>query len=761
FDPAILRRFIAAYQEVQPLDISELWAVAITLRIVLIENLRRLADQITAGRAARADAQRLADRLLEPGGAYAALDRDIATRASGPISELFAAQLAKRLRDQDPRTTPALQWLDERLRSQGTDADQAILHAQQRQGASNVSVRNVITSMRLMSDIDWADLFESTSLVDTRLRATSAFAEMDFPTRNRYRTAIEQLARGSPLSELAIAERALSLAASQKASELCVQGAGMSDPGHYLIAEGRSELEQAIGFRPPLAVRIDRFNIRLGLGGYVAAILALAAMLLGLAFWAVFATGASAAAPAGLLAALALAAFLPATEMATALVQRAIASRAGAVGLPALALVDGVPANLRTLLVVPTLLSSEAELRSHIESLEVHHLAGAGGDLSFALLSDGLDADTEVQDGDAHLIGIAQEAIATLNQRHGPAPGGKRFYLLHRRRRFNASENRWMGWERKRGKLHELNRLLRGATDTSFMPLDGGAADNAQQPNILAGVRYVITLDADTQLPRDAALRLIGKMAHPLNRVRWNDAEQRVVGGHAILQPRVTPALPLGREGSLYQRLSSGPGGMDPYASAVSDVYQDLFGEGSYTGKGVYDVDAFEAALAGRIPENTILSHDLFEGVFARAGLASDVEVVEESPARYDVAARRQHRWTRGDWQLLPWVLGRRHSGAAVPSVGRWKMIDNLRRSLLAPTSLLALALCAWLPWPQSLQAMGLLVLALAVPAFLPILAGLGLPRAGIGLGSHLRLLASDLRMAALQAAWALALLPD
>ena len=762
FDPAVLRRFIAAYQEVQPLDISELWAVAITLRIVLVENLRRLADQITVGRAARADAQRLADRLLEPGAAYAALNQDIATRASSPVSELFAAQLAKRLRDQDPRVTPALQWLDERLRDQGTDADQAILHAQQRQGASNVSVRNVITSMRLMSDIDWADMFESTSLVDTRLRASSTFAEMDFPTRNRYRTAIEQLARGSPLSELAIVERALALAqaASPKSPELLVQNSSRIDPGHYLIAEGRSELEHAIGFRPPLVLRIDRFSVRVGLSGYVTAILALAAMLLGLAFWAMFGIGSLTIAPTGLLAVLAMAAFIPATEVATALVQRAIASRAGAVTLPALALADGVPTHLRTLVVVPTLLSSEAELRRHIESLEVHHLSGAGGDLSFALLSDGLDADSEVLDGDAYLIGIAQDAIDALNQRYGPAPGGKRFYLLHRQRRFNASENRWMGWERKRGKLHELNRLLRGATDTSFMSL-GGAADKAHQPEILARVRYVITLDADTRLPRDAALRLIGKMAHPLNCVRWNNAEQRVVGGYAILQPRVTPTLPLGREGSLYQRISAGSGGMDPYASAVSDVYQDLFGEGSYTGKGIYDVDAFEAALAGRIPENTMLSHDLFEGVFARAGLASDVEVVEEFPARYDVAARRQHRWTRGDWQLLPWILGRRHSGATLPPVGRWKMIDNLRRSLLAPTSLLALALCAWLPWPQSLQAMGMLVLALAVPFFLPHISGLALTRAGIGLGSQLRRLASDLRLAVMQTLWTLALLPD
>src|SRR4029078_4286386 len=175
-------------------------------------------------------------------------------------------------------------------------------------------------------------------------------------------------------------------------------------------------------------------------------------------------------------------------------------------------------------------------------------------------------------------------------------------------------------------------RLLRGANDTSF------AAGSASLP---ADVRFVITLDADTRLPRDAAIRLIGKMAHPLNRPRFGHDGRHVTSGYGILQPRVTPSLPVGREGSLYQKVFSGPGGIDPYAAAVSDVYQDLFGEGSFTGKGIYDVDAFEAALSDRVPENTLLSHDLFEGVFARAGLASDVEVVEEFPSRYDVAVRR------------------------------------------------------------------------------------------------------------------------
>ena len=216
-----------------------------------------------------------------------------------------------------------------------------------------------------------------------------------------------------------------------------------------------------------------------------------------------------------------------------------------------------------------------------------------------------------------------------------------------------------------------------------------------------ADVRYVVTLDADTKLPRDTVRRLIGKMAHPLNRPRFDADAGRVVEGYAVLQPRVTPSLPVGREGSLFQRIFSSMSGIDPYAAAVSDVYQDLFGEGSYAGKGIYEVDAFEAALAGRVPDSTLLSHDLFEGVFARAGLASDVEVVEEFPARYDVAALRHHRWARGDWQLLPWILGRgpvvsedRKRGA-IPAIGRWKMLDNLRRTLSAPAAVLAL-LAGW-----------------------------------------------------------------
>ena len=752
FDPETLRRFVAAYQRVQPLTIGELWAIAITLRVVLVENLRRLVDQITADRRPRAEADALASRLLALGAARSALEIDAVTRASEVLSQTFAAQLAKRLRDQDPRTTPALGWLEDRLHLQGSSVEDVVQEIQRRQGASNVSVRNVITSMRLISDIDWAELFESVSLVDERLRSASGFAGMDFATRNLYRNAIEQLGRGSSSSELEIAERAL--AESQRAAADAIAAPvaeRLADPGYHLIAQGRPAFERTLGFRPSLRLLTSRFIVRLGIGGYGGAIAAVTLLLLALALWALAATGVS----AGLLVLFAVVGFAPAGEVATALVNRAATFGAGASTLPGLDLSAGVPASFRTLVAVPTLLTGEPELLRQIEQLEVHHLAGVGGELTFALLLDGVDADREVLDEEDVLLRIGAEAVDDLNRRHGPGPCGDRFLLLHRRRVFNPSEARWMGWERKRGKLQELNRLLRGATDTTFIPVAG------RPPRVPPDVRYVLTLDADTRLPRDAASRLIGKMGHPLNRPGFDQTAQRVTSGHAILQPRVTPTLPTVGEGSFYQRVFSAPGGIDPYAGAISDVYQDLFDEGSYTGKGIYDVDALEAALAGRVPENTMLSHDLFEGVFARAGLASDIEVMEEFPARYDVAGKRLHRWTRGDWQLLPWIFGRVTGSGAVPAIGRWKMLDNLRRSLLAPNLVVALALCWLLPMPSALLGTLLVLATIAVPALLSPAFSLLPNRAEIRLSNHLAALGADVGLAAIQTALSVAFLAD
>ncbi|HYX20023.1 MAG TPA: glucoamylase family protein, partial [Thermoanaerobaculia bacterium] len=387
---------------------------------------------------------------------------------------------------------------------------------------------------------------------------------------------------------------------------------------------------------------------------------------------------------------------------------------------------DGVPEGLATMVVVPTLLVSESEARQLVEQLEVRYLANPEGFVYFALLTDWADALEESREEDAGLLAAARAAITELNERHGAAPdGGPRFFLFHRRRVWNASEGRWMGWERKRGKLHELDRLLRGATDTTFLPEEKPPGSR---------VRYVITLDADTRLPRGAVRRLVGAMAHPLNRPVFDAAEERVVAGHGILQPRMTPTLPAAGHESLFGLLFSGPRGIDPYAFAVSDVYQDLFGEAIYTGKGIYDVDAFERALAGRVPDNTLLSHDLFEGLFARAGFVSDVELFEQFPSHYEVAAARQHRWARGDWQLLRWLPGRVPDAAGrrrpnpLPPMGLWKILDNIRRSLVAPCSVAALIVGWTLPGAAPIIWTGFVLSTIAVPRFLPVIAG-AIPR--------------------------------
>ncbi len=762
FDPEMLRRFVRAYQRVQPLTIGELWAVAITLRVVLVENLRRLAERIVHGRAARQQADAVADRLLGLGGRSTEPAATILGQFEGaPLATAFAVQLVQRLRDQDPVITPALHWLEEHLAAQGTTVDEMVRLEHQQLAAMNVTVRNVITSMRLISAFDWAEFFESVSLVDAILWTDNGFAAPDFETRDRYRRAIEELSRGSQQDELEVARRAVFQAKgvrskAQEASDPA--GDRRGDPGYYLIANGRVAFERELGFRMPIKTWLLRAYVTQATSRYLSTIAIVSGLILALFL---VNSGAAEVGFVGLLL-LGLLALVPASDLAIALVNREVTELLGPRALPRLELRDGVPADLRTLVVVPTLLTSHAQIAEQIDRLEVHYLANPAGDLRFALLSDWTDAPQETMPGDDELLAATIEGIARLNQRNGAAPdGGERFLLFHRRRGWNESERKWIGWERKRGKLHELNRLLRGATDTSFVPTGGRA------PLAASGVRYVITLDADTRLPRGSAARLVGTLAHPLNRPRFDARVGRVVEGYALLQPRVTPTLPTDREGSLFQRIFSGPGGTDPYASAVSDVYQDLFGEGSYIGKGIYDVDAFEAALAGRVPENALLSHDLFEGIFARAGLVTDIEFFDEFPPYYATATARQHRWARGDWQLLPWILGHARDAngdrirAPIPPISRWKMLDNLRRTLSAPAAFMTLIAGWTLPFASPVIWTTFVLATIAIPPLLPVLTGLIPHRRGISKRSHARAVGTDLVLAASHVGLTVTLLAD
>jgi cyclic beta-1,2-glucan synthetase len=742
-DPESLRRTVRAYQEVEPLTIGELWAIAISLRILLVENLRRLTEQMVRRRAARQVADELADQVMgpDPGG----LSERQLERVQLPIAG--RVQLFQRLRDLDPATTPALRWLEQHLVAQDTTAEEMVRLEHQRQAAMNVTVRNVITSMRLLSWFDWATFVEDVSLVDHVLRSESEFSSMDFATRNRYRNAIEDLARRSGRSEIEVARLVTGMArAGPLTPDLTpTQQARRRDPGYFLISGGRLSLEQALGVRVRPLGHLRRSFVRAAGVGYLATIAAITVGILVLPT--VIARHLGATTLSTLVMVLLVA--IPVSDLAIALANRGFARVLGPRPLPRLDLGGGIPAPMRTLVVVPMLLVDQAEIEEQVRGLEVHFLGNRDGDVRFALLSDWADAPTEHVEGDDELLATAAAGIDSLNEQHGEAPsGGARFLLFHRARTWNERDGCWMGWERKRGKLHELNELLRGSTTTGI--LTSGRASSTP-PN---DVRYVITLDADTRLPLGAVSQLVATIAHPLNRPSFDASCRRVTEGYGILQPRITPTLPAEHSGSLYQRIFSGPAGVDPYASAVSDIYQDLFQEGSYTGKGIYDVDAFRAALADRVPENAMLSHDLFEGAFARAGLATDIELFDEFPANYLVAARRLHRWARGDWQLLPWIVGRARDeqGArqrrALPRVARGKMLDNLRRTLSAP-AVLAAFVVAWTTSSESaLLWTAFLLSVLVIPAALPVVAGLRPRRPGTSKRSHWLAVGSDVLVA-------------
>ena len=537
----------------------------------------------------------------------------------------------------------------------------------------------------------------------------------------------------------------------RRAAELKGVGERAAHVGHHLIGRGRRGLEIDVAYRPRLVQRLRRWAFAHATAAYLGSI----GLLTSLGVFSAYAY-AGAASAAGMATVAALLALLPASELAVLLVQRIVAALVPPRRLPRVDLSEGIPESARTMVVVPVLLGSVAEVERLLAHLEVQALGNLDPRIHFAILSDFKDARTLSVAGDAEILAAAVSGIEALNRRHAPG-GNDRFYLFHRNRYWNPKEGVFMGWERKRGKIEELNRLLRSSTDTGFSVKVGDLS-------ILPSVRYVLTLDADTRLPRDAARTLIGIISHPLNRALVDPALRRVTEGYGILQPRVSVNL-ASAAGSLFARVYAGHTGVDPYTTAVSDTYQDLFGAGSFTGKGLYDVDAFQATVGWRVPENALLSHDLFEGLHARTALVSDVEVVDDYPANVLAHARRQHRWVRGDWQILAWLFpmvptphgfARNH----LPLISQWKILDNLRRSLVAP-SLLAFFAASWTVLPGNPLAWT--IGGLAVVAF-PLLASLFQllePRpAHEPARVHLRGLVEDLSTAFGQAVLALVFLP-
>ncbi len=682
--------YVESFQSVTPLSLGELWAMPAMLRLGLIESVRRMT-------------LRTMQRLDEIGLATLWSDRilDASARGGTPLREAlrefadaeheltphFVSRFLQLLR-QTEGASPPLAWLEHWMRDAGVSPETAVAQSTHRVTLTQIMMANSITSLRDIGRRDWRIFVEKQSVMETVLQTDPSghYPVMTFATRDRYRHVVERIAKKTGHRETSVAQWAIDLARSPVSDANAPLADVRTHVGYFLIDAGVTELERVAGYTPTLGERIERavhtYPNVVFLGGLGTLVLLATSFVLLLvepdareSIWLLL-----------------LLAFLPALDIAVTILNQLVTALLPPDTLPRLDLyTNGVPAAYRTAVVIPTLFGSVGDVHDALETLEVQFLANREAHLHFAILSDFTDAVTETTAADDAILDAALTGIQELNDRHvherhvddGIGP----FHLLHRPRKWNAHEGVWMGWERKRGKLSDFNRLVRGESLSAFTVIAGDT-------NALMGVKYVITLDSDTVLPPDAAPSLVGAMAHPLNRAVY-DAKRGMVRGYGILQPRVSVSLPSAHR-SRFAAIASGHPGVDPYSTAVSDVYQDLYGEGTFTGKGIYDVDAFQVATHGRFPENTLLSHDLIEGNYARAGLATDVIVYDDYPTTYVAATRRKHRWIRGDWQLLPW-LSRTVPGPDGPErnrlslVSQWKIVDNLRRSTVEIAQLIFL----------------------------------------------------------------------
>ena len=714
-DASHLTSFVAGYQEIVPLKLGELWAIPIMLRLALIENLRRVAAQLNLVRKDRDAAENWANEILavaEKNPSHLIIVVGEMARSQPVLNRAFVTEFLRRIQEKSPSVKLAVGWIEERLAEDGLTVQQLVQNESQYQAAAQVSVGNSIGSLRFLDSMDWQDFVEAQSVVEQTLRTDPAgiYAQMDFATRDLYRHTVERIARHGKRTELEVAALAIGLA--QK-------NTGQSDTrlahvGFFLTGKGTKILERAAEMRIPIGDILPRIIRNFPLGFYLGGIFAVTlAVTIPLLQWA--AAMKTDGWRLGLVAFLAL---LCTSQLAVSLVNWFVTLFVPPSPLPRLDFSKGIPAAHATLVVVPTMLASLRGVEALFESLEVRYLANSDAHVFFALLTDFRDAPEEHQAGDDELLQHASESIRALNQKY-QKDRPSIFYLFHRPRRWNEQEKTWMGYERKRGKLADLNHCLRGGGLKGFSQVIG---DLTALPHI----QYVITLDTDTQLPRDAARLLAATMAHPLNRPIYDTKKGLIVEGYTILQPRVAVSLPsAGR--SRFVKLFSGDPGIDPYTRAVSDVYQDVFHEGSFIGKGIYDVDAFERAVGGKFPENRILSHDLLEGSYARAALVSDIQLFEEFPSRYSTDTRRRHRWMRGDWQIAAWLLPRLPGGDLrrvenpLTGLSRWKIFDNLRRSLV-PFALVFLLLLGWVIFPKNAGAWGILILSIiGLPSLLAV----------------------------------------
>ncbi len=686
-----LSNFIRSYQTLRPLKIGELWAIPIMLRLALIENLRRLSIQIARDRINQNIANYWADQMIKVAKtdpkSLILLISDMARSQPSMVSS-FVAEMTRQLQGKGPALALPLSWIEQVLSENGQTGNELIHQEIQKQASDQVTMSNSIGSLRFLGTTNWQDFVESHSIVEHILREDldGVYTDMDFSTRDQYRHVVEKLSKSSSFTEAEVAHMATDL------SKNGMQMYGIEDKrshvGYYLIGRGIPELEKEVKPILKFKEKLKRWVLAYPYLFYVGSILLLTLLISFALSSRVFFLESKFVIWAGI----SFLSLISSSYLSITLLNWLITLFIFPKIIPRMDFMKGIPEGFRTLIIIPCMPSNIMEINTLLETLEVHFLANKHAFLHFGLLTDFNDSSTETNLEDVVLLNHLEKKINELNL-HYMETESKIFYWFHRPRKWNAKDGCWMGYERKRGKLTQLNDLLRGEAEGCFSNIIGDA-------HIFPKIKYVITLDSDTTLPREAACKMISSMAHPLNKAYYDEKKERVTHGYGILQPRLAISLP-GSTNSIFARMHGNDQGIDPYSKTASDVYQDLFGEGSFIGKGIYDIDIFRKGMDNRFPENRILSHDLLEGCYLRSGLLSDVQLYEEYPSQYRSDIKRRFRWIRGDWQIASWVLpwvpnekgGWRRN--TLSSISRWKIFDNLRRSLVS-ISLILLLISGW-----------------------------------------------------------------
>ncbi|MFT4094137.1 MAG: glucoamylase family protein [Niabella sp.] len=712
-DLANLSAFIEGYQAINVLTIGELWAIPIMLRFAIIENIRRIASRIALDRIDKDEAIEWTEKFIAI--AQKNPKNIIITTAEMAKSDVilnsaFVAEFTRRLQGKGQGLAMPLSWIEQQLSDSGQSVAELVNIHNQRQAADQVSMRNSIESIRLLKTTEWKDFVESVSVIEKILRTdvTCTYANMDFTTRDCYRHVVEWISKKSKKQEFEIADMAIELSRQMQATG---KPERQQHVGYFLVDKGRDTMIKLSGARLSPGDQIKFLFRKNRLVPYAGATFLFAfilSLLIGL-YVERQARDLLLAIGTGLLC------FVVLGQFGTVVINWIATLLVKPKPLPKMDFSHAIPVENSTIIAVPCLITTKEGVEALVNELEVRYLSNPQHNLFYCLLTDFADAPKEMMPGDEELIAFAVEEIEQLNLKYSDASQPDKFFLMHRPRKWNPGEKVWMSHERKRGKLGELNSLLRKTGLDDFSVIVGNIKDLSQ-------VKYVITLDADTVLPREAAWKMIATMAHPLNQPVISKKKNRVVEGYGILQPRTAINLP-GKASSIYARMHSNDSGLDPYTQLVSDVYQDLFDEGSFVGKGIYDIDVFEKILGKAFPENRILSHDLLEGSYVRSGLLTDVQLFEDYPETYWVDISRRHRWIRGDWQIASWGLPfapnakNKLQRNYISSLSKWKIFDNLKRSLAAPALLVLLAL-SWLALPDPvLWITGLLLYWFFMPA--------------------------------------------